>query len=247
MKPITLLLLLAACGPGPVIVGTETDPSTGEPEVEPTTGDPSTGSGDCCEQHGAMPGKAGLCALGEPPFCVDCEGQPVLCQNQGCTTPGATDCCLSDDGETAACPAVCAKLIEVFMVGEASERHVQVDSRACTGHLTLEVSSWSMAEGQVDGEVFLGAAGGCVVHGGLDSLAADYGAAFLTLPGDPSMDLFALRLRLDGVLQDDVQVPGDVVPAASEIPDRAVRVTVADDWRAVPRAPLLETCEPMAL
>ena len=173
MRPFALLLLLAACGPGPIIVGTETGPSTGSPDVEPTTGDPSTGPGDCCEQHGGMPGKAGLCALGEPPFCVDCEGQPVLCQNQGCATPGVTDCCLSDDGETIECPATCAKLIEVSMVGGSNVRHVQIDSVGCVGHLTLEVSSSSENTGLISDDLFLGAAGGCVVHGGQDGFAAD--------------------------------------------------------------------------
>ncbi len=239
MKPLALLLLVAC---GPVIVGTETETSTGGPDVEPTTS-ASTGAVGCCEEHGSMPGKAGLCALGEPPFCVDCEGQPALCQNQGCATPGATDCCLSDDGETIACPAACARLIEASMNGEASKRRVQVDSRGCVGHLTLEVVSHS-GEGLVDENLFIGAAGGCVVYGGPDGLAADFGGVSILLPGDPAMDFYTLRLRLDGVPQDGVQVPLDVVPATPAIPGRAVRVTTADDWREVPRGTLLASCDP---
>ena len=61
------------------------------------------------------------------------------------------------------------------------------------------------------------------------------------------MDFYTLLLRLDGVPQDGVQVPLDVVPATPAIPDRAVRWTTAGDWRTVPRAPLLGTCEPMPL
>jgi hypothetical protein len=246
VRPLALLLLLSACGPGPVIVGTDTDPSTGDPGGEPTTGDPSTGPGDCCEEHGSVPGKAGLCALGEPPFCVDCHGQPVLCQNQGCATPGATDCCLSDDGETVACPAACAKLIEVSMIGEASERHIQVDSRNCVGHLTLEVASHS-ENGLIDDDLFLGAAGACAVYGGPDSLAVDFGGSAMTLPGDPAMDFYTLRLRLHGAPQDGVQVPLDVVPATAAIPGRAVRVTTEGDWREVPRGTLLASCDPMGV
>lgn len=239
------LLLLSACGPGPVIVGTETETTTGGPGGEPTTS-ASTSAMGCCEEHGSMPGKAGLCALGEPPFCVDCGGQPALCQNQGCATPDATDCCLSPDGETVACPAACAKLIEVSLIGEASGRHVQVDSRGCVGHLTLEVVSHS-EEGLIDEDLFLGAAGGCVVYGGPGSLAADFGGSIMTLPGDPAMDFYSLRMRLDGAPQDGVQVPLDVVPATKTIPGRAVRVTTEGDWREVPRGTLLASCDPQGV
>jgi hypothetical protein len=189
MRPLALLLLLAACGPVIVVLDTGDEP------------------GD---------------ASGESP-------EP--------TTSEVADL---------PAPEACARLIEVSMVGASNVRHVQIDSVGCVGHLTLEVSSHS-EEGLIESDLFLGAAGGCVVFGGPDGQAADFGAAFITLPGDPAMDFYTLRLRLDGVPQAGVQVPLDVVPATPVIPDRAVRWTTADDWRVVPRAPLLGTCDPMEI
>lgn len=188
MKPLAMLLLLAACGP--IIVATD------------------TGDGPDSSSSGAP-----------EPTTADVADLPV--------------------------PDACAKLIEVSMVGASNVRHVQIDSVGCVGHLTLEVSSSSANTGLISDDLFLGAAGGCVVFGGPDGLAADFGAAFITLPGDQAMDFYTLRLSLDGVPQDGVQVPLDVVPATETIPASAVRWTTADDWRVVPRAPLLGTCDPM--
>ena len=39
----------------------------------------------------------------QPPTCFDCHWEPVLCMEQGCSTPNVADCCLNDDGQTVAC------------------------------------------------------------------------------------------------------------------------------------------------
>lgn len=64
-----------------------------EPEPEP----------DCCDLHGKKPG-TGLCEAGLEPFCTDCDGKPALCMTEGCGSANVEDCCLSDAGETVACP-----------------------------------------------------------------------------------------------------------------------------------------------
>lgn len=189
--------------------------------------------------------------LSEKPECENVD----LCDYNACADAiAAAPCDVTPDecsaiidcldiGET----ATCARLIEVSMVGAPGVRHVQVDSESCTGHLTLEVSSWSKETGMLDDVLFLGAAGECVVYGGEDGLAADFGAAFITIPGDPGMTSVTMQLMLDGVHQDAVQIPLDVVPATPTIPDHAVRLTTDGDWRITPRAPLLATCDPMTL
>lgn len=65
---------------------------------------------ECCAEHGAVEGKRNTCAISEEPFCLGCDGEPVLCWTVGCGTacnPSAgecaEDCCLSDAGETVAC------------------------------------------------------------------------------------------------------------------------------------------------
>jgi len=58
---------------------------------------------NCCDLHGEKPG-TGLCWAGLDPFCTDCDGLPALCQHDGCGSANVEKCCLSDDGETVACP-----------------------------------------------------------------------------------------------------------------------------------------------
>ncbi len=86
-----------------------------DPRVSPSTagiicGD-SNGpddSADCCDEHGSIPGKRDTCNISEEPFCVGCDGEPVLCWTVGCEStcdpnkPGdcVEDCCLSAKGET---------------------------------------------------------------------------------------------------------------------------------------------------
>lgn len=75
-----------------------------------TTGEVVWGEGDCCEQYGDQFG--GICLLfdfdgdkvsGEPPACIGCDWEPVLCMTHGCGTPNVKDCCLNDKGQTVTC------------------------------------------------------------------------------------------------------------------------------------------------
>jgi len=59
---------------------------------------------DCCERSGEFSDeKQDVCAVSDPPRCIGCEGQPVLCQTS-CVSHGKTvPCCLAS-GETIPCP-----------------------------------------------------------------------------------------------------------------------------------------------
>lgn len=57
----------------------------------------------CCEEFGYLPNHGMICGASEMPWCVGCDGKPVLCMTHGCAVINALDCCLSDEGETIAC------------------------------------------------------------------------------------------------------------------------------------------------
>ena len=57
----------------------------------------------CCELHGSVRGKDNTCRISEPPFCIGCDSEPVLCMTTGCGASSSEPCCLSDDGRTEAC------------------------------------------------------------------------------------------------------------------------------------------------
>lgn len=93
-----------------VVIDDEDTDSTSSSGGATTGADVVWGEGDCCEQAGEKFG--GICLLsdfdgdpvsGEPPACIGCDWEPVLCMEQGCSTPNVTDCCLNDKGETVTC------------------------------------------------------------------------------------------------------------------------------------------------
>lgn len=85
--------------PNPGEITAFEDSSSESGSIETTGVDPT--DGDCCEAHGVING--GTCLASEFPFCINCEGESVLCMTHGCATQDVEDCCLSDEGETIAC------------------------------------------------------------------------------------------------------------------------------------------------
>lgn len=57
----------------------------------------------CCETHGSVPGKENICAASVEPFCIGCDGEPVLCMTTGCGDHSSEACCLDEAGQTVAC------------------------------------------------------------------------------------------------------------------------------------------------
>lgn len=97
-------VLASACSGG----GGDDDGSSTFKDGEGDTGDPTTGHADagndqCCEDFGYLPNHGMICGASEMPWCVGCDGEPVLCMTHGCAVINALDCCLSDEGETIAC------------------------------------------------------------------------------------------------------------------------------------------------
>jgi hypothetical protein len=93
-----------------VVVGNDSDDTSTGSSGGLTTGEVVWGEGDCCEQYGAEFG--GICLLsdfdgdpenGVPPTCYGCDWEPVLCMQQGCSTPNVADCCLNAEGQTVTC------------------------------------------------------------------------------------------------------------------------------------------------
>ena len=58
---------------------------------------------NCCEVHGSVPGKDNICRASSEPFCVGCDGEPVLCMTTGCGAHSSEACCLDSEGRTGAC------------------------------------------------------------------------------------------------------------------------------------------------
>lgn len=58
---------------------------------------------NCCEAHGSVPGKDNICRASSEPFCVGCDGEPVLCMTTGCGAHSSEACCLDSEGRTGAC------------------------------------------------------------------------------------------------------------------------------------------------
>lgn len=99
------LFVSSCCGPGtiPSLPGLDLDFVDECYASEP----------ECCAAHGHVPGKRDTCAISEEPYCIGCDGDPVLCWTVGCESPCdpsmgtcAEDCCIADDGETVACSAL---------------------------------------------------------------------------------------------------------------------------------------------
>lgn len=87
-------LKVAACDERPA----ECDEISDCLDVPPPAPEPN-----CCDMHGEIPG-TGLCWASVDMFCVDCNGEPALCMTEGCGSANVEDCCLSNAGETVACP-----------------------------------------------------------------------------------------------------------------------------------------------
>lgn len=66
-------------------------------------GVPAPAPNACCDEHG-VGDQPGMCGTSTETFCVDCDWNPVLCMTEGCGSANVEDCCLSEEGETVACP-----------------------------------------------------------------------------------------------------------------------------------------------
>lgn len=95
---------IKACSGGGADDGGSSTIKDGEDDTgEPTTGHADAGNEECCEEFGYLPNHGMICGASEMPWCVGCDGEPVLCMTHGCAVINAPDCCLSDEGETIAC------------------------------------------------------------------------------------------------------------------------------------------------
>lgn len=97
-----LFIFVGACctSDDNMCIASAMDTSDRESESSPA---PTEAGANCCVEYGKLPGYDNICAVSMAPFCVGCDGQPVLCMTTGCGVPFAEDCCL-DDGETVTCP-----------------------------------------------------------------------------------------------------------------------------------------------
>ena len=101
MFALCSVLASACCDNGDLGSSTFKDVETGD--TDPTTGHADAGNDQCCEDFGYLPNHGMICGASEMPWCVGCDGEPVLCMTHGCAVINALDCCLSDEGETIAC------------------------------------------------------------------------------------------------------------------------------------------------
>ena len=99
---IGLLVFLGACctSDDNMCIASATDTSDMEMESTPA---PTEAGANCCAVYGTQAGKDNICAISDAPFCVGCDGEPVLCMTTGCGVPFTQDCCLVG-GETVTCP-----------------------------------------------------------------------------------------------------------------------------------------------